>query len=216
MDLSPAWQEIDQLVSEQKMASAKDKVEALLARAEAGGDAENWARALIRRAQLGGALGTFETAVRELAAAKWPEAAFERSVLSLFYAQSLESYLSVYSWEIQQRERVVSTEQVDLKAWTREQIRGEAEKAFLEVFRRRESWGGEALGKMAEYLVPNNYPPRIRGTLRDAVTYLWVELLADTSGWTPAQSNDVYQLELEDLLAGGGSGLKEDDLASEG
>jgi uridine phosphorylase len=44
--------------------------------------------------------------------------------------------------------------------------------------------------------------PRIRGTFRDAVSYLWVELLADSSLWTPAQSNGVYTLDLPALLTG--------------
>ena len=41
-------------------------------------------------------------------------------------------------------------------------------------------------------------PPilRVRGTLRDAVSYLFVELLADSALWTPEQSNTVYQLDL--------------------
>ena len=32
------------------------------------------------------------------------------------------------------------------------------------------------------------------------MTYLFVELLADTSGWTPQQSNEIFRLDLETLL----------------
>jgi len=55
---------------------------------------------------------------------------------------------------------------------------------------------------LARYIQQNNYPARIRGTLRDAVTYLWVGLLADTSLWSPAKSNDVFRLDATALIAG--------------
>ena len=50
-------------------------------------------------------------------------------------------------------------------------------------------------------MTPNNYPAQIRGTLRDAVTYLLVEHLANTEGWTTEQSNDVFRLPLSHLLS---------------
>jgi alpha-2-macroglobulin len=198
--LEAAWKEIDRLVDEQKMQAALDRLTPLLAAAEQGGDAESWARALIRRVQLSSALSGFETAVRELSQAPWPEAPRERAVLHLFYGQALYNYLAAYSWEIGQRERVVTSGEVDLKAWTREQIRDEAERSYAEVFRRRDAWGTEPIGKLAEHIEQNTYPARIRGTLRDAVTYLWVELLANTAWWSPEESNEAYRLGVPRLL----------------
>ena len=112
------------------------------------------------------------------------------------------SYIQIYSWEIEQRERFDTGDEIDLKSWTKQQIVEEAQKAYLEVWRQRGVWGSESLGVLGEYLEQNNYPARIRGTLRDAVTYLWVELLSDTSLWQPRQSNELYRLDLERLIAG--------------
>ena len=77
----------------------------------------------------------------------------------------------------------------------------EAARAFERVWTGREELGAQSVGRFSRYLVPGNYPPRIRGTLRDAVTYLFVELLADTSLWRPEEENDLYRLDLDALVA---------------
>ncbi len=196
----PAWQEIDKLISEQKMQEALQRVIAIRDAARQAGDQENWTRALIRQAQLETALSGFETAVRTLKDQPWPDQPLYRSILNLFYGQSLVFYLQAYSWEIAQRERVETSGAVDLKAWTQEQIFAAAQAAYLEVWKDRGAWGEQSIGTLAEYIEQNDYPPRIRGTLRDAVSYLWVELLANTNLWRPEQSNDVFRLDLESLL----------------
>jgi len=43
--------------------------------------------------------------------------------------------------------------------------------------------GKYSIDELKDYVELNNYPRDIRSTLRDAVTYLWVEHLADTSGF---------------------------------
>ena len=52
-----------------------------------------------------------------------------------------------YSWEIGQRERVDTGEEVDLKAWTQEQIVDEAQRAYLEVWNGRASLGRRVAGR---------------------------------------------------------------------
>ena len=54
---------------------------------------------------------------------------------------------------------------------------------------------------LEEYLEPNDYPAEVRGRLRDALSYLAVELLADTSFWSPEQSNELHLVDLAALLA---------------
>ncbi len=144
----------------------------------------------------------YETAVRFLREQAWPDDAVSRAVLDLFYAHSLVSYTQIYSWEIRGRERVASDDEVDLKRWTLEQIVAEANRAFGRVWAERAAWGESSIGELARYIDQNDYPPRIRGTLRDAVSYLWVELLADSSLWRPGQSNELYQLDVAALIAG--------------
>jgi hypothetical protein len=174
------WAEVDRLVSEQKLAEALAKVDAILASAR-GRDEENWTRALVKHVQLETALHGFETSVRFLREEKRPEGLLSRVTLDLLYADALVHYSRAYSWEIGQRERVDTTGP-DLKAWTREQIFEEARNAYLDAWERRGQLGAMPVGRLSEYLQKNTYPAEVRGTLRDALTYLFAELLADTSG----------------------------------
>jgi len=208
-----SWEDVDRLISEQKFEAASEAVEAIRVRARKAGDASQWTRALVEETKLRMALHGYETAVRFLRTEPWPEDAVSQAVLELFYANSLATYAQVYSWEIRQRARVETDGELDLKKWDLEQIVEEADRAFLAVWSAREEWGSESLGELSRYIHQNNYPPRIRGSLRDAVTYLWVELLADSSFWSPAESNAVFQLELAALIDGDLKTSSELDLA---
>lgn len=208
-----SWDEVDRLEKEQKLEAAFDLVEAIRVRAEAAGDAGEWTRAIVEQVKLRSALHGYETAVRFLKQTPWPEDEISRAALELYYAHALTTYVHAYSWEIRQRERVETAGELDLKKWDVDQIVEAANAAFSELWSRRDRWGADPIGVLSRYIEQNNYPPRIRGTLRDAVSYLWVALLADTSLWRPDQENDVFRLDLPALIAGdsvGGAG----DLAS--
>ncbi len=196
----PTWKEVDRLVSEQKFEEASRAIDALLQSAKARKDSAEWTKALIRSVQVRTGLHGYETAVRFLKDEPWPPDLLSRAALELFYAQSLVNYARMYSWEVSQRERVESKGTVDLKAWTREQIYDEAVRAYVALWKEREALGRENVKALAEFMEPNDYPPGIRPTLRDAVAYFFADLLADSSGWSPAQSNAVYALDLAGLL----------------
>ena len=83
---------------------------------------EYWTRTLVKETQLRMALHGYETAVRFLKDEQWPTEPLWQATLNLFYAHALTSYIDIYSWEINQREKVVSSGEVDLRAWTREEI----------------------------------------------------------------------------------------------
>ncbi len=196
------WDEVQRLQNEQKYEAAFDLVEAIRVRAAANDDAAEWTRAIVEQVKLRSALHGYETAVRFLKDEPWPDDEVSRAVLDLYYAHSLVTYVHAYSWEIRQRERVETTAELDLKKWDVDQIVEESNRAFGELWARRGSWGDEGIGALARYIDQNDFPPRIRGTLRDAVSYLWTELLADTSLWRPDQSNDVFRIDFAALLAG--------------
>ena len=200
---SADWKEVDRLVSEQKFEQAAALVAQRRLAAREAGDETEWTRALIRETQLRTGLHGYETAVRFLKEEPWPKELLSRAALELFYAQSLVNYFHAYSWEIQQRERVESSGTVDLKAWTATQIYAEAVRAYLRLWREREALGREDVKALAEFLELNDYPRGVRGTLRDALSYLFAAHLADTSGWSPAQSNEVFRLDLQTLLRSG-------------
>jgi uncharacterized protein YfaS (alpha-2-macroglobulin family) len=212
-DRAPSWSEVDRLVSEQKYQAAVDEVARIREAAREAEDADEWTRALVEEVKLRTALHGYETSVRFLRDQEWPDDAVSRAVLDLYYANSLVTYSHVYSWEIRQRERVASDDEVDLKRWTVEQIAAEAHRAFLWVWSGREEWGSAPVGTLARYIDQNSYPPRIRGTLRDAVAYLWTGLLADTSMWRAGQSNDLFKLDVARLVEGDLDASSELDLA---
>ncbi|HUK13506.1 MAG TPA: hypothetical protein VLW17_09405, partial [Thermoanaerobaculaceae bacterium] len=214
--MTPAsgWAEVERLVKEQKLEAAATAAGAIRVAAQLRGDEAQWTRALVRQTQLRIALGGYETAVRFLKEQAWPADPLDRCALDLFYAHALATYLDAYSWEIGTREKVEARGAVDLKAWTREQIFAEAQRAYAEVWAARERLGAAPVGRLGEYIDPNTYPPEVRGTLRDAVSYLFAELLADTSDWRPEQSSEVWALDLGALLGSApGAGVALDDPA---
>jgi uncharacterized protein YfaS (alpha-2-macroglobulin family) len=196
-----SWEEIEALADDQKLQEAQDAVLVRLQHARNRGDEAEWTRALVQLTQLRIGLHGYETAVRLLMEQPWPQGLLHQAVLNLFYARSLVTYVHAYQWEIRKRERVVSAQQVDLKAWTVEQLYTEAQRAYQEVWRQRELLGAHPVGALDDYLHPNIYPREVRGTLRDSVTYLRAELFADTTGWRPEHQNELFRLDLPRLLA---------------
>ena len=200
-DYMKGWQQYDQLIKEQKYEAASSLVEEMLAGARSAKNSTEWTRCLIRYTQLRMALHGYETSVRFLKDQPWPEDLTGSSILNLYYAQALTNYARSYSWEINSREKMDTRGVVDLKAWTRDQIYEEAQKAFENVWKVRNSLE-KPVAEWKEFLTPNNYPPGIRPTLRDAVSYMRVDMLADTNGWQPDQLNEIYRLNLKSLIEG--------------
>jgi uncharacterized protein YfaS (alpha-2-macroglobulin family) len=201
-NFTEGWQQFEQLTKEQKYEAASALVEKILQRARSTKASSEWTRCLIRYTQLRMALHGYETSVRFLKDQAWPEDLMGSSVLNLYYAQVLVNYAHSYSWEVNKREKVDSGGVVDLKAWTRDQIYEEAQKAFENVWKNRIRLGDLPAGEWKEYITPNNYPAGIRSTLRDAVSYLRATMLADTNGWQPEQLNEIYRLSLANLMSG--------------
>ncbi|MCB1057621.1 MAG: hypothetical protein KDD11_19140 [Acidobacteria bacterium] len=200
------WQEIAKSISEQKLERAAELTAELRSAAQAAGDEQNAVRALVRESQLRTALGGYQGAVELLRSAPRPEDPRRRAIVSLFYAQALLEYRWAYGWEIGRRERVAAAAELPIERWTTEQITAAVFDVYDQLWRQREDWGAGPVGVLGEHLDQNDYPPRIRGTLRDTVAYLWVELLANTSLWSPSQSNGVYRLDLGQLLGRSPSG----------
>ncbi|MGB5163377.1 MAG: alpha-2-macroglobulin family protein [Thermoanaerobaculia bacterium] len=209
MDHETAWKEVEELVADQRLEAAFSKVQEALRAARESGNEQEWTRALIEGANLRIALHGFEDAVRYLKDQPWPDSELHRSLLQLFYASSLTTYVQAYSWEIEGRERVALEGEVDLKQWTKDQILAEADRAFYAVWSRREEWGTEPIGAWGAYLQKNNYPPGIRSTLRDLVTYLWVQMSSNSANWTASELNEVFRLPFEELLEGEAAALLE-------
>ncbi|MDA8016148.1 MAG: MG2 domain-containing protein [Thermoanaerobaculia bacterium] len=203
MNETAMWAEVERQISEQKYQAALESVIALRHQAQGAGDTDELLKALVRETQLETVLHGYERTVRFLYDAQesglWPEAPDAVLVHRLFYAHTLRLYQQAYSWQIRQRERTTSPD-ADLDQWTMDQISDEIHAAFSDAWTMRRGWGDGALGEMARFLEQNSYPARIRGTLRDSVSHLWVSLLADRSLWSPRHSNEIWKLDVEELL----------------
>lgn len=197
-----SWDQVRGLAGEGKAEQALQIAEGLLARARAQEDDAELARSLIHLAQLRTGLNGYEAAVRLLAEQEWPRDSLYRSAVALYYAHSLVTYTRTYSWEISRREQTEAKGPGDLRSWTKEELLGQARQTYLQLWDLRETLGALPVETLGEYLEPNSYPRDVRGTLRDAVAYLFVELLLDTAFWTPEQANDLFRVGLAGLLAG--------------
>ncbi|HEY8206363.1 MAG TPA: MG2 domain-containing protein, partial [Myxococcaceae bacterium] len=201
--LPSSWSTVQKLLDEQKFEAASKATQKRLDAAIARKDDAEWARALVKLTQARMGLHGYETAVRMLMEQPWPESPLARTTVELYDAYALLLYSQQYGWEIRQRERADTRGKMDLKAWTSDQINEEINRTFERAWARRETLGRHRVSELAEYLEPNSYPAGVRDTLRDAITYLWVELLSDSSNWRPEQSNELYRLDLPALIRGG-------------
>lgn len=206
-----AWKEIDRLIDEDKLQEASARLDELLDALQKAGDDAAWTRALLRAAQLRAAIGQPEAAVRFLQTRPWPEDRQQRAIVSLFYAETLDNYFRHYRWKLWQNQAIQSKEPVDVDKWTTGQLFEAASKAYLDAWTERDTLGGIPVDTLPGILQPNNYPREVRGTLRDSVTYLWVELLADTGYWSPAQSNETSRLDIPALFHGAEKGEVAED-----
>jgi uncharacterized protein YfaS (alpha-2-macroglobulin family) len=201
-NFADGWPQFDALVGAQKFEAALALLEKMLSGARDSKNGQEWTRCLVRYTQLRIALHGYETAVRFLKDQPWPSDFTGSSVLNLYYAQALVTYARNYSWEINKRERTESKGPIDLKSWTRDQIYEEAQKAFENVWKIRTRLGDMPVTGWKDFIAPNTYPAGIRPTMRDAVSYLRAEMLADTNGWRPEQLNEIFRLNLQLLIAG--------------
>ncbi len=190
---------IDKLTSEQKMQAALD---ALNADAKTIVDPIEQARVLVKATQLEMSLHGYETAVKNLKAKSWPTDSRAQFLLDLFYARSLQNYAHSYAWEISQREKTTSSQEKDLKSWTTQEIFSEAFRSFTAAWKIRTQFAEMNKTEFSDFITANTYPDKIRETQRDSLAYLFVQMLNDSTGWTPEQTNDIYQLSLSDLIHG--------------
>ncbi len=197
---SDEWKKYDKLVGEQKYEAASKLIERIAQKAQEDKNTEEMVRCLIRRVMLRISLHGYGTAVRYFSEQPWPEDLLSDTVLRMYYANTLITYAYSYSWEIRKREKVDTKGKVDLKAWTMEQIYEEALRSYGKVWAHRQQLGHEPIKHLADYINENNYPRKIRPSLRDAVSYQLYLLLSDTSFWRPEHTNGIYQLDLKSLL----------------
>ncbi|HPH27408.1 MAG TPA: hypothetical protein PLA87_11220, partial [Pseudomonadota bacterium] len=198
---SAEWPKVEKLLSEQKREEATALLLQIRQTAQQQQNGADWTAALATEVRLMLEGNKYEQAARFMREQPWPPDGPSQVTLQLYYAHVLTTYLANYSYEVLTREKVVSTGVIDLRTWTQEQIYQEAQRAHSQLWQRRAELSQLPLDDFAAFLKPGTYPANIRGTLRDALSYLTVDLLFNGTLWTSQQLEGREQLDLKALLA---------------
>ncbi|MEM9291723.1 MAG: alpha-2-macroglobulin family protein [Acidobacteriota bacterium] len=220
---------VDELLDQGLAQEALKQAEAALGEArrlDAAGDGNGprWVtRALVARLRIQLALSGFATALQDLREAPWPEGRREQLVLELHFAEALKQYYEAYSWDIQQREQVADDEAAEpaslseLETWSAEVVAGQMQQAYARAYALLAGTEGSApegrppedkpledipLGSLGAYLETHGFPAGIRDTARDAVTYLWIDSLQNSSWWDVSLGQQRRDLDLGALGRG--------------
>lgn len=200
---------VNKLTNEQKNQAALDLINSEMSSMT---DPMDQARVIVKAVQLEMSLHGYETSVKKMKARTWPKDPKAQVLLHAYYARALQNYAAQYSWEIRQREKTVSMATKDLKTWTAQEIYQEAYQSYSEAWKLREFLGTLKKDGFREFIHPNTFPDGLKDTFRDSLSYLFVQLLNDSSGWSPSETNDLFQLNLQNLASGKTGPV---DLASE-
>jgi uncharacterized protein YfaS (alpha-2-macroglobulin family) len=155
---------------------------------------------LVREAQLLVGQGQFENAAEFFSRQALPTEKVPRAAVELARAALLSSYVDANSWQLRQRERVAEAHD-DVRLMTADQIQERVLASFLAAWGEREALGKLQRGSFYEVFEANDYPLEVRGTVRDSLSYVFVETLGNTSWWSPRQTRDVFRLDVSRLLA---------------
>ena len=206
LSLAASLSNVEKLINEQKFQEASKELAPLIDEAWKKKDEMEYAKLQSKETMINLALHGYETTVENLKKRPRPNDPLARAMLNILYARSLTLYHDAYSWEIRNREEISGKSDFDLKTMTSEEIYDEAYRSFEEAWKIREKLGSYPRETLSTILTPNTYPKDVRGTLRDSISYLFAELMNDSSGWKPSFSQETYLLKPEALLNGKKSG----------
>lgn len=192
------WDGVEKNISEQKYQAAQDGSRVLLKEARRKKDDRFTAEALIKIAQLEVGLHGYESAVKFLREEPWPKESSSEALLNLYSAASLMRYQQAYGYEINQREKTENSK--ELTALTTSQIGQEIGRHFDLAMKAAPALDKPIPAFYTPYLSAHTFPPAVRPTLRDAITYLAVEHLANQQFWQPKEISEIYRLKPAELF----------------
>ncbi len=191
---------MDALAKDQKMQEAETAASEILTKARREKNDAEWTKALARIVHFKQALHGYEDSVRFLLETPWPEDPVGRCLLNLVAASALKNYYEAYEWEISRRETVATEDKVDIRAWTTARIFEETRSYYAAAWTQRESLGAIPVKSFPELIFRRSYPPEMRATLRDFLSYQWAEFSTNSSTWTPKESAETYKLPFADWI----------------
>ena len=198
------WPEIGKLVENQKTSEAVAKLQQLRTAASKSGDEKKAFLAFIRIQQLRVALHEYESVVKAIIEFQKESKQSDEQLnlrLAVFYSQALFDYYTNYQHEIDQREKVdAGTAKNDIRRWTRDQIATEIIRSLEQPWKNRESLQKIGIAEFGDFIVKNSYPAGVRDSMRDFVSYLLVDVLANTSLWSPIELNEKYKISIATMV----------------
>ncbi|MCP4292278.1 MAG: hypothetical protein GY780_10655 [bacterium] len=191
---------VDTLLYEGKKESACISLNKIMLQAISLEDEESWTRALVRQVQLRVAMKQYEKAVDLMLNTPWPQKAEQRNLTNLYYGYSLNHYLSRNRHSIRGNATKAGGRAALLKDWTIGDFRREINSAYYQVLLNQGTLSENDFGDLQPYLSGGSFPSRIRGTARDAVTYLWVMHLRNTTYWSASHHEETKRFSASDFL----------------
>ena len=194
------WSAIDKLEKDQQFEAAQKLVTEVLAQSIKAKDAENWTKALVKSTDFRIRSGQWETAVKTFKDQPWPADRASQTMLHLYSAYVLKTYLQGYQWEIQQREEIANLKPLDLKKMTKEQLTAVVNQSFDAALNTLPEAYTKVSGMLKESLKIGTYPSHIRGSVRDTISYLWADFLRQENFWSAKQANATDRIAIKRLL----------------
>jgi len=198
----PDWDDFLAKMDDNLFRGALAVADSIAAESEADGDAEEWTKALVESVRLQWSLGAHESAAEHLLKNPGPQDPPWRDILALYRAHALQEYVERYDYHIRDKPTVTRLDSLDVSTWSLDRLAHRIQSELTGVWLGRDTWADRGLDDLSAFIDQNTYPARIRGTLRDAVSYLLAESLANSTLWSPRQSNGLFRLDVETLMDG--------------
>ncbi|PWQ92279.1 alpha-2-macroglobulin family protein [Leucothrix pacifica] len=200
------WAAIDQLEEQGKFADIPAKLDVIIQQARQQGANKDWRDALLFKASLGLSANAEET-LDTLASAPWPQDQDSQLLLNLHLGAYIQQYIQRNSWQINQREKIDTDKPLTTKQKTMAQLRADAHVAFSKAYR-LSLQRNDPISRIntlptkraTSYFTEGDYPKNVRGTVRDTVTYLWIDALKDSSNWLAKQTVEAYGFNVQGML----------------
>ena len=201
------WAAIDQLEAQGKFADIPARLDTIIQQAKQQGADKDWRDALLARTMLKFRQEP-DTSIDYLSGAAWPKDQDSQLLLNLHLASFTQQYIQRNSWDINKRELIDTDKPLMAKQKTISQLSADAHRAFSKAYRlslkRNDpiaSLNSFPTKTLKGYFSEGDYPKNVRGTIRDTVTYLWIQALQNASSWTPKQSTELLGFNVQAMTS---------------
>lgn len=159
---------------------------------------------VLKKAQLEITQNNFDTAFNLLNDKNWEKDELGSVLYKIFYAEMLTSYKNFYATPISNYTSThIKSElkgPVEFKQLSSTQIDHEVDKIYDSIFEKRFFLGNYSKEVFKEFLKGSSFPKGIKDTLRDSLTYLYVDHYANSNSWSQTEKMNIENLNLKELL----------------